>query len=68
MIICYFLQYLFACSLQLSEAMVKAQKEIEDINLQLLECQTRLVFLKNKSDWVGFTFNLRNKNAIHEPK
>lgn len=50
MIICYFLQYLFACSLQLSEAMVKAQKEIEDINLQLLECQTRLVFLKNKSD------------------
>ena len=43
--------YCSICSFisQLSEAMVKAQKEIEDINLQLSECKTRLVFLKKKS-------------------
>lgn len=43
--------------------MVKAQKEIEDINLQLLECKTRLVFLKSKSDWVGFYIYFANVHS-----
>ena len=40
--------------------MVKAQKEIEDVNLQLLECKSRLVFPKKKSDWVGFYIYFAN--------